>query len=185
MVESVDQPYDHALPEAQLRRGLLEAWREKQANPDAPPCPTPPISLASLAAQPESAPERARLDAALATGKLGRGQCMWTGDAAKLTTISCDVLPMPRLARMAIGRDRTAMLELGIRFERGRGVAANPAQAGALYCAAGETRITDGGFEQGPNGGWTPLSGELGLPEARRGWERVRKAEAEAARRSK
>jgi TPR repeat protein len=174
MVESVDQPYDHALPEAQRRRGLLEAWREKQANPDAAPCPTPPISLASLAAQSETAPERARLEAALATGKLGRGQCMWTGDATQLTTIPCDVLPVPRLARMAIGRDRTAMLELGIRFESGRGVAANSAQAGALYCAAGETRITAGGFAEGARGGWTPLSGELGLPEAKRRWDKLR-----------
>jgi TPR repeat protein len=187
MVESIDQPYEHGLPEAYRRRGLLEAWREKQANPDAPPCPAPPIALDSLAAQPETAPERARLEAALASGKLGRGQCDWMGDAARLTTIPCDVLPVSRLARLADGGDRTAMLELGKRFERGREVAANPAQAGALYCAAGETRITKGGFEQGPNGGWTPLSGELGLPEARRGWERVRKAEAEAeaARRSK
>lgn len=169
-------PQDPGLAEAQRRRALLAAWQEKQANPDAPPCPAPPIALASLAAQPEAAPERARLDAALAAGKLGRGECLWPGEARRLTTIPCDDLPLAALARMAAGGDRRAMLELGIRFERGRGVAANRAQAEALYCAAGETRITAGGYAQGPGGSWTPLSGEIGLPEARRRWERLRAA---------
>ncbi len=185
MVESFDQPYDHALPEAQRRRGLLEAWREKQANPDAPPCPAPPIALEPLAAQPETAPERARIETALAAGKLGRGECIWMADAARVTKIPCDVLPVSRLARLATERDRTAMLELGKRFERGRGVTANAAQAEALYCAAGETRITAGGFSEGARGGWMPLEGELGLPEAKRRWERLRKPETASSARSK
>jgi TPR repeat protein len=176
MVESFAQPYEYGLPEAQRRRGLLEAWRAQQGNPDAPPCPAPPLALAALAAQPETAPERARLDTALAAGKLGRGECLWTGEARQLTTIPCDDLPLSRLARMAAGGDRRAMMELGIRYERGRGVPASRAQAEALYCAAGETRITAGGFAEGSGGGWTPLRGEIGLPEARRRWERLRAA---------
>jgi TPR repeat protein len=167
------------LPEARQRHELLIAWRTQRDDPALAQCPVPAVDTAELAARPATPAETARRDKAIAQGQLGRGECLWRKGEKELTTIPCGVVPLPELAAMARAGDRHAMLELGIRFERGRGVARDLAQAEAFACAAGRTRIISGG--EGPEG-WTPLSGEIGLPEARRRWERLRKSRQTVAR---
>jgi hypothetical protein len=160
---------DTGLPEATRRLALLRTWRERQEDPARhSACPEPPLALQFLADRPPSANERARLDETTAGGKLGRGQCLWRLDERRLTTVPCEVLPLPMLAAMARKDDLRAMFELGIRFEEGRGVAKDPRQAEALYCAAGLTRITGGGYAKNGDGAvrWITLSGQPGLPEA-------------------
>jgi TPR repeat protein len=158
------------LPEAQRRLELLRAWRAQRDDPALAQCPAPAPALADLAAQPADPEEAARLAAALAEGQIGRGQCPWRGEDQSLTTIPCDALPLPQLAGLAASGDHRAALELGIRFERGRGTARNRAQAEALYCAAGRARITGGPGAHG----WTLLDGEPGLAEARRRLQQLR-----------
>lgn len=68
--------------------------------------------------------EQARLDAALAAvpaaGKAGG--CPWRGADGVVTNIACDAMPLPQLAQLAGMDHKPALLELGIRFEEGRGV---------------------------------------------------------------
>ena len=167
------------LREARQRYELLTAWREQRDDPALRQCPAPAVDTAELAARPADKAETARRDTAIAAGQIGRGKCLWRTGKQELTTIPCGVLPLPEAAAQAGAGDRHAMLELGIRFERGRGVARDLRQAEAFYCAAGRTRITCGG--EGADG-WTPLSGEIRLDEARRRWERLRKARTNPAR---
>jgi TPR repeat protein len=82
---------------------------------------------------PVTAEEQARLDAALASGSAVGSGCPWRGEGAKPVNVPCDALPLPRLASLAGMDHKPALLELGIRFEEGRGVARDWDKAELAY----------------------------------------------------
>lgn len=75
------------------------------------------------------------LAAAYARGDLGSGNCDWVHPVSEgPTRIPCDVVPLPILADMARNvMNKHAQLELGKRFEEGRGVAADHDMARRYY----------------------------------------------------
>lgn len=83
---------------------------------------------------PVTAADQARIDAALAAAPAGRGDgCPWRAADGASTMIACDALPLPRLAELAGMDYKPALLELGIRFEEGRGVAQDWDKAELAY----------------------------------------------------
>lgn len=83
---------------------------------------------------PISAQEQARLDSALAAALPGRsGGCPWRSAEGVVTNIACEAMPLPRLAALAGMDHKAALLELGIRFEEGRGVAQDWDKAELAY----------------------------------------------------
>ncbi|WP_285710290.1 hypothetical protein [Erythrobacter oryzae] len=82
---------------------------------------------------PVSAEEQARLDAALASPLSVAGGCPWSAGGAKPVNVPCASLPLPHLARLSGMDHKPALLELGIRFEEGRGVAQDWGKAEQAY----------------------------------------------------
>ncbi len=83
---------------------------------------------------PVTAAEQARLDGALAAAPAGRAEgCPWRAADGATAMIACNALPLPRLAELAGMDHKPALLELGIRFEEGRGVAQDWDKAELAY----------------------------------------------------
>ncbi len=95
---------------------------------------TAPVSAAELD-RPVSEAELRELAAAYQRGDLGSGRCDWVHPVTEgPSRIPCEVIPLPVLADMARNAmNKHAQLELGRRFEEGRGVARNPAMARRYY----------------------------------------------------
>lgn len=95
---------------------------------------TAPVSASELE-RPVSEAELRVLAEAYQRGDLGSGRCDWvhpvTGGPSR---IPCDVVPLPVLADLADNvLNKQAQLELGKRFEEGRGVTRDPAMARRYY----------------------------------------------------
>jgi TPR repeat protein len=121
---------------------------------------------------PVTAEEQARLDAALAGPAVAAG-CPWSADDAKPVNVPCDSLPLPRLAMLAGMDHKAALLELGIRFEEGRGVAQDWGKAEQAYrLAAWQNSYIAGqqlaGIGSPPGQSFTPIMvpGAPGLESA-------------------
>lgn len=83
---------------------------------------------------PVSAQEQARLESALAAAPLDRTRgCPWRSAGGGVTNVACEAMPLPRLAALAGMDHKAALLELGIRFEEGRGVARDWDKAELAY----------------------------------------------------
>ncbi len=80
-----------------------------------------------------TAEEQARLDRALASGPALAGGCPWKQADGTQVNVVCDHLPLAHLARLAGMDHKPALLELGIRFEEGRGVAQDWDKAERAY----------------------------------------------------
>ena len=82
--------------------------------------------------------EQASLAEGLRQGDTSATPCRWRapGDA-QARALPCANVPLVALARAAHGKDKHAQLELGIRFEQGRGVGQDWARALELYRMAG------------------------------------------------
>lgn len=114
-----------------------------------------------------SAEEGAALQAALAEGELGTGDCLWWDKSAGARSrLPCSYIPNAVLAAMAWSDDKHAMLELGKRLEEGRGIAQDWDKAEALYRRAAQD--TTAGTAVATNHGYEPVSwtSAVGLPEA-------------------
>ncbi len=83
---------------------------------------------------PVTAADQALLDTALAAAPAGRWEgCPWRAADGVTTMIACDAMPLPRLAELAGMDHKPALLELGIRFEEGRGLAQDWDKAELAY----------------------------------------------------
>ncbi len=97
------------------------------------------------------------------------------------TATDLTALPLPDLARMAQGGSKLAQLELGIRFEEGRGVAQDLSKAKELYAKAasasgGTIWVYSPPVGNGTKGRVIPVNAGpklAGLVEAKRRLERV------------
>lgn len=142
--------------------------------------------------RPVSETELSELAAAYERGALGSGRCDWVHPVSEgPTTIPCEVVPLPVLARMARNvANKHAQMELGLRFEEGRGVAQDYRMARRYYRMAardsrrgvpvllarrdvsalgfGEAIIQEAGYSRPRVPGWAYA---VGLPEAQ---ERLR-----------
>jgi hypothetical protein len=85
--------------------------------------------------RPVSEEELRVLAAAYARGDLGSGDCDWVHPVTEgPTKIPCEAVPLPVLADMARNSlNKRAQLELGKRFEEGRGVAQDHDMARRYY----------------------------------------------------
>ncbi len=94
---------------------------------------------ASPIERPVSDTELRDLAAAYARGDLGSGDCDWVHPVSGgPTRIPCEVVPLPVLSQMARNiANKHAQLELGKRYEAGRGVTADYVKARKLYRMAG------------------------------------------------
>jgi len=114
--------------------------------------------------RPVDADELAALAAAYEQGALGTGSCPWWNPVSETpTTIPCEAIPLPLLASLARNpANKHAQLELGKRYEEGRGVAQDFDMARKFYrMAARDTRR--GRPIQLPGRDLSPLSfGEFG-----------------------
>lgn len=117
--------------------------------------------------------ERARIEAAAAGSVAPDRGCPWAGEGERMIEVPCALLPASQLAALAWANNRPAALELGIRFEEGRGLPQDRDKARALYRLASlKTGGTIYVYSPGVNG--RPghvmpvfLPEEPGLPEAR------------------
>ena len=83
---------------------------------------------------PATTEEQARLDQALAAAPLGKWEgCPWRGADRSVTNVPCAAIPLPQLAALAGMDHKAALLELGIRFEEGRGLAQDWDKAELAY----------------------------------------------------
>ena len=129
-------------------------------------------------------------------GDLGSGKCDWVHPVTEgPTRIPCEVVPLPVLAGLARNTmNKHAQLELGTRFEEGRGVAQDIEMARRYYRMAardsrrgapvlmarrdvsplgfGEALVQEAGLSRPRVPGWPTAAG---LPEAE---ERLRKLRA-------
>lgn len=133
--------------------------------------------------RPVSDTELRKLAAAYARGDLGAGRCDWVHPATNgPTRIPCELVPLPILADMARNTfNKQAQLELGKRFEEGRGVPQDYAMARRWYRMAARdarrgTPVVEpqpAGFSVSGIGGHTIYGRKraTGLPEAQ---ERIR-----------
>jgi hypothetical protein len=82
--------------------------------------------------------EQATLAEGLRQGDTSASPCRWRapGDG-QARAVPCANVPLAALARAAHGKNKHAQLELGIRFEQGRGVGQDWARALELYRMAG------------------------------------------------
>lgn len=121
---------------------------------------------------PLSCEERQRLDGALAAGPVNSGGCPWLDTAKQRITIACDALPLSSLAGFAAMDNKPALLELGIRFEEGRGVAQDWKRAEKAYRLAARTNTIHTGYQvagvAGQHGRFEPIivHGTPGLESA-------------------
>ena len=85
--------------------------------------------------RPVSEAELHVLAATYQRGDLGSGQCDWVHPVTEgPTRIPCEVVPLPVLAKLARNiMNKQAQMELGKRFEEGRGVARDPEMARSYY----------------------------------------------------
>ncbi len=83
--------------------------------------------------------ERALIEASLAQGEGPSPApdpataCPWPGMGGELVTVPCPLLPASQLAGLAWAGNKPAALELGIRFEEGRGLGRDVEKARKLY----------------------------------------------------
>jgi hypothetical protein len=130
------------------------------------------------------ASERQLLEYAASADLEGQGDCVFRKDEAKATKLPCELMPLSNLATHASLGHRHSLLELGVRFENGRGVRRDFDKAEELYLAAG--RENSGTIHI-----WVPGVGDApgsvqrfnkpfdpGLPEA---FERLRALRAKRA----
>ncbi len=137
-------------------------------------CAVPREYMGIATRTPVPAEDRARINAVLASGEIRLPGCPWVDAAGTLMDVPCDLLPVSQLAGLAWATNRPAALELGIRFEEGRGVPRDIEKARKLYkIAATQTGGTL--FVYMPKVGNTPghvmpveTPIEYGLPEAQR-----------------
>lgn len=97
--------------------------------------------------------ERARVDAALAAAPAGPAGCPWIDASGKLTSVVCEAIPLGKLAGFASMDSKPALLELGIRFEEGRGVVPDLKQAEQAYRLAAWTNTIHTGTQVAGVGG--------------------------------
>lgn len=83
---------------------------------------TPHQAMGISTRTPISPQDKAIADAAAGAASASAAGCPWSVDGARPVTIPCDAVPLPRLAMLAGMDHKPALLELGIRFEEGRGV---------------------------------------------------------------
>ena len=123
---------------------------------------------------PPSPSEESLLSEAALRGLAVNGDCPYFGAMRLPPSLPCDLIPLSSLAALAWSGNRHAMLELGKRFEYGRGVSVDIDKARDLYRGAS---ITTGGttFVYAPPvgegyGTVIPINTPLvrGLPEAER-----------------
>lgn len=113
-----------------------------------------------------------RIEAALLGAPVGRAGCPWVDAADKITTVPCEAVPLSRLAALASMDNKPALLELGIRFEEGRGVAQDWKKAKLAYRLAVWTNSIQTGTQVagvgGQHGRFEPIivEGAPGLREA-------------------
>lgn len=83
------------------------------------------------------------LASAFKRGDLGLGNCPWLHPVSgNPTTVPCDLVPLDILISMAENSaNKHAQLELGKRYEEGRGVAADRNKARKLYRLAGRDSV--------------------------------------------
>lgn len=120
-------------------------------------------------------PPAARLQIAevLASGTPVLAGCPWLDLRGELVSVPCDLVPLSQLAGFAWTANKPAALELGIRFEEGRGVPRDLEKARKLYrIAAMSTGGTSFYFSPGSEGRPSQLiplfsPEEPGLAEAR------------------
>lgn len=121
---------------------------------------------------PPALEEKVRVEAALAKGPAGPSGCPWLDAADKVTTIACEALPLAKLAAFASMDSKPALLELGIRFEEGRGVAQDWKRAEKAYRLAAWTNTIVTGTQvvgvAGQHGQFEPIvvPGTPGLASA-------------------
>lgn len=113
-----------------------------------------------------------RAAVAIEQGKLGTGHCPWPvtdpeTQEKKLSKLPCEILPTFLLADLAWSDHKHAILELGKRFEEGRGVKQDLAKAEEMYERAAKDSV--GGTAVNGGHGYEPVTwtSAYGLPEAR------------------
>lgn len=148
----------------------------------APAC-TPTRYMGIDTRVPVTPEEARRIEAALAAAPAGPDGCPWRRPDRSFTTISCDALPLAQLAGFAAMDSKPSLLELGIRFEEGRGVAQDWDKAELAYRRAAWTNTIQTGTQvagvSGQHGTFAPIlvPGTPGLEtaEARLAALRLRK----------
>jgi|GEM_PF-6864443 len=96
----------------------------------------PPEYLGIATRMPVPPEDLARIEAAAAAAADARSHdgCPWPRAGGEgMVQVSCTLLPPSQLAGLAWSGDRPAALELGTRFEAGRGVPQDFARALSLY----------------------------------------------------
>lgn len=129
--------------------------------------------------RPVSEAELRVLAAAYQRGDLGSGNCAWLHPVDESpTTLPCELVPLPLLSQMARSNaNKHAQLEMGKRYEEGRGLAQDYAKARRFYRMAGrdlKRGHVGTAIEAGLGRPRTP--GHLvaaGLPEARKRLRRL------------
>lgn len=96
-------------------------------------CAVPSNYMGISTRTPITPAEEERVAAALAATPAGAGGCPWRAGEGKPVSLPCETLPLPRLAMLAGMDHKPALLELGIRFEEGRGVAQDWKKAERAY----------------------------------------------------
>lgn len=125
---------------------------------------TPGPALAETLDRPASADELTALAVAYDQGALGTGSCPWWDPVSDTpTTIPCEAIPLPLLANLARNAaNKHAQLELGKRYEEGRGVTQDFDMARKYYRMAARD-LRRGRPIQLPGRDLSPLSfGEVG-----------------------
>ncbi len=99
-----------------------------------------PIQYMSIDTRtPLTSEEQARINAALAKAPVGPAGCPWIDATDKVTTVACEAVPLAKVAAFASMDNKPALLELGIRFEEGRGVEQDWKRAEKAYRLAAWT----------------------------------------------
>jgi len=96
-------------------------------------CAVPAEYMGIATRAPVPAAERALIEASLAQETDPATACPWLGKGGELVTAPCPLLPASQLAGLAWAGNKPAALELGIRFEEGRGLARDVEKARKLY----------------------------------------------------
>lgn len=130
--------------------------------------------------------EQVKVEAALIDTPAAPRGCPWIDPAYKLTAIPCEALPLSRLAGFAAMDNKPALLELGVRFEEGRGVPQDWKKAEQAYRLAAWTNTIHSGTQvagvAGQHGRVEPIfvAGTPGLQDAE-----VRLAQLRARKKAK
>jgi hypothetical protein len=96
-------------------------------------CAVPAEYMGIATRAPVPPAQRLRIEEALAKGTPAEQGCPWPAAAGGLALVPCELLPASQLAGLAWAANKPAALELGIRFEEGRGVHRDPDKARQLY----------------------------------------------------